>query len=485
MDARGVASGDLPSLVVATTAWTAPADGPAGSPAGRQPGSPAGGPAGSGAAGADRWEQALHNLYLGTLGIALAMTATSVVVPAPLPTTAVWLVICLAAGALTAGDLLVRRLPAGRGGPLTAYLLGAGATLGLLTAVLPTFAVVAFGALPLAFVLLGRAAATAVAALLTGLPYPVRPHALGWLFGPDAPPGLLVRFGSTYQLTVGVALPVLIGVLTASAIRAVSAARAELAAASRQAGQAEERQRLAHELHDTLAQGLSGVVLQLAAAEQELDRHPPSDGTGRLARLVTGAERTARDCLADTRRAVEALRPELLDRTTLVDAVAEVCRRWTEQSGLPARPAVRGQPERCPPQIEVVALRVVQEALANAGKHAAARAVSVTVEYRPGELRIAVRDDGRGIDSAPAPAPDGHRPGGHGLATMRERVTAVGGTLTITGATRTGPGSTATRTGGPGTTVTATLPIPATAPAAAAGRAAVTGRAVTADRGRP
>ncbi|MEN3360008.1 MAG: hypothetical protein V7637_3990 [Mycobacteriales bacterium] len=402
--------------------------------------------------GADRWEQALHDLYLGTLGIALAMTFTSVVVPAPLPTTAVWLVTGTAAGTLAVGDLLLRRLPAAarRRTPLAAYFLVVGTVLGVLTAVFPTFAVVAFGALPLAFVLLRRPAAVAVAALLTGLPYLIRPHVLGWLFGADAPPGLLIRFGGTYQLTVGVALPVLTGVLTAGAIRAVSAARAELAAASRQAGRAEERQRLAHELHDTLAQGLSGVILQLAAAEQELDRDPPPDATARFARLLAGAGRTARGCLADTRRAVEALRPEALDRTTLTDAVVEVCLRWTEQSGLPARSAVRGRPRRCHPQVEVVALRVVQEALANAGKHAAAHAVTVTIEYHPGELRLAVRDDGRGIDPAQAPVPDGYTSGGHGLATMRERVAAVGGTLMIT------DGS------GGGTTVTATLPAPAT-----------------------
>jgi signal transduction histidine kinase len=410
------------------------------------------GPPQDGPLGADRWEQALHNLYLGTLAIALAMTASSVVVPAPLPTTAVWLVACIAAGTLAAGDLLIRCLPATgrRPTPLAGYFLAVGTVLGLLTAVYPTFAVVAFGALPLAFVLLRRVAAVAVAALLTGLPYPVRPHVLGWLFGADAPPGLLIRFGSTYQLTVGVALPVLTGAFTAAAIRTVSAARAELAAASRQAGQAEERQRLAHELHDTLAQGLSGIVLQLAAAEQELDRDPPPDATAQLARLLTGAGRTARGCLADTRRAVEALRPEALDRTTLADAVAEVCLQWTEQTGLPARSAVRGQPRRCHPQVEVVALRVVQEALANAGKHAAAHAVTVTIEYHPGELRLAVRDDGRGIDSPRATTLDGYISGGHGLAMMRERLTAVGGTLTITGSH------------GGGTTVAATLPDPAT-----------------------
>jgi signal transduction histidine kinase len=267
-------------------------------------------------------------------------------------------------------------------------------------------------------------------------------------------PEAVIRFGPAYLVAVGVALPVLTGLFTARAVRALhrqsqrrqalvdqlSATRAELADASRLAGQAEERQRLAHELHDTLAQGLSGVVLQLEAAEQYLD-DGPARGAGM--RLVSQARETARACLADTRRAVEALRPESLADATLADAVAQLCRRWTEMTGVPARLTVRASAGRFPPRVEVVALRVVQEALTNVGKHAAADEATVTVEYRATELCVVVRDNGRGFDPADPPHPNGHTSGGFGLATMRERVASVGGTLSITSAASTGTAVTA------------------------------------------
>jgi signal transduction histidine kinase len=221
----------------------------------------------------------------------------------------------------------------------------------------------------------------------------------------------------------------------------LSATRAELASASRLAGRAEERQRLAHELHDTLTQGLSGVVLQLEAAEQHMNPN-----TARLERLVTRARETARSCLADTRRAMEALRPEPLDDATLADAIAQVCLQWTERAGVPARCVVHGHARRCHPQVEVVALRVVQEALANAGKHAAADEVTVTVEYRADDLHVVVRDDGRGVAPENPSRPNGHTSGGFGLAVMRDRVASVEGRLSVTS------------TLGIGTTVTATLP---------------------------
>jgi signal transduction histidine kinase len=201
-------------------------------------------------------------------------------------------------------------------------------------------------------------------------------------------------------------------------------ARAELAEATRRA----ERQRLAHELHDTLAQGLAGVLIQLQAAEQHLD------GPGAL--LVARAGQSARACLADTRRAVEALRPEQLDAGTLAEAVDQVCARFTQLTGVPARSAVRGAGR---PEVDVVALRIVQEALANAGKHAGATEVTVAVDHRADALHVTVGDDGQGFDSNEPST-------GFGLATMRERVEAVGGTLSITSAL------------GAGTTVTAILP---------------------------
>lgn len=424
--------------------------------------------------GHDRWVAALHNLYLMALVVAVAMTVTSVVVPAPLTGTVLWLVTGLTTALLCAADVLVRRWPAATTGSavMTGYFLLVSAILGILAAVFPTFTAVAFGVLPLAFVRLRRPAAIVVGLLVTGLPYLIQPAAIRWLFGDGAPRGMLIRYGPGYFAAVGVALPLLTGLFTASAIQAVqrqsrayqavveqlTATRAELAAASRLAGQAEERQRLAHELHDTLAQGLSGVVLQLEAAEQQLDLdHDAAGQSARLvalARLLAVARATARACLADTRRTVEALRPEPLDGANLPAALRHICQRWSATSGVPARVTVRGELRPWPPQLEVVGLRVVQEALANTAKHAAAKEVSVTARYARDTLNLVVRDNGCGFDPAHAPTPDGYTSGGLGLSTMRERVAAVGGTVVVAS------------TPGAGTTVTATLPrapAPATA----------------------
>jgi signal transduction histidine kinase len=360
---------------------------------------------------ADRWVRALHDLYLVTLVIALVATAVS------FPAGPDWLVTGAAVVVLGGVDLAVRRYR-----PTIAYFLAAGVVVGALTALFPTFAAVAFGLLPLAFVRLPRWAAVVVGVIATGSPYLVQPVLRAVLAGVGWQPGATIRFGTAYFVVAGVALPVLTGLFIAGAVRAL-----------KRHSQAEERRRLAHELHDTLAQGLAGVVLQLEAAEHYL-----GEGEGEAARLVARARQTAGACLVDTRRAVAALRPEPLAHATLAAAVRQLCAR------VPATCEVRGTVRRCHPRVEVVALRVVQEALANVDKHAAAGEVAVTVEYLATSLRVVVQDDGCGFDPADPPEPDGRTSGGTGLATMRERVMSVGGTLSVES--------------GAGTTVTATLP---------------------------
>ena len=365
--------------------------------------------------------RALHNLYLVTLAIAFVATAVS------FPAGHDWLAAGIATAVLGGADLCTRRWRGGIG-----YFLATAAAVGVLTAAFPTFASAAFGLLPMAFVLLPRWGAVVAGVVATGSPYLIQPLLRALPAGVGWRPEATIRFGPAYFVVVGVALPVLTGLFTAAAIRALNqqrqqlaATRAELATASRLAGQAEERQRLAHELHDTLAQGLAGVVLQLEAAEQHLH-------DGAAARLVIRARETAGTCLVDTRRAVAALRPEPLDGAPLVDAVRHVCERAA------ADLIVHGTARPARPAVEVVALRVVQEALANAGKHSSAVEVRVAVEYLDTGLRVSVHDNGCGFDPA-------HASAGFGLATMRERVAAVGGTLSVTSA----PGG--------GTTVSATL----------------------------
>lgn len=400
----------------------------------------------------DRWVSALHGLYLGSL--AIAAVGTGVAFPGWRDRVAVGVI----TGLLACADVVVRRgVHAGRR-VAVGYLLAVAAVVSAVTAVFPTFSLAVFGLLPLAFVRLDGVGAVAVGVVAVGLRYGVGPPLHGWLRDMGWPHRftVVIRPWTVYFVLDTIALPVLVGLFTAVAVRALrrqsahrqalveqlSATRAELADASRVAGRAEERQRLAHDLHDTLVQGLTGVVLRLAAAEQR-----PRD----MARLVTQARELAGSCLVDTRRTVEALRPEALDDASLADAVARVCDRWSELTGVPTRYAAHGAGD-CWPRAQVIALRVVQEALANTGKHAAANLVAVTVEHRDDELRVVVRDDGRGFDPADLPRPNGHTSGGLGLATMRERVTAVRGRLSVTSA----PGA--------GTTVVAVLPSAETRP---------------------
>ncbi|WP_221355182.1 sensor histidine kinase [Streptomyces beigongshangae] len=215
----------------------------------------------------------------------------------------------------------------------------------------------------------------------------------------------------------------------------LTAAQAERAAAERQAGTLAERQRLAREVHDTLTQGFASIGMLLDAARDDL---PP----GSPAALRVGqAMRTARDNLAESRRLVQALRPAPLDRTHLAEAVRELTARLTEETGIEAYTVVTGRPVALAAGGEGELLRVVQEALTNARRHARAASVSVTLSYLGDALAVDVQDDGTGF----APVA---RHAGIGLTTMRERVVALDGTFTLESAA------------GEGTTVTVTVPLP-------------------------
>ncbi|MFD3617543.1 sensor histidine kinase [Streptomyces sp. NPDC058676] len=215
----------------------------------------------------------------------------------------------------------------------------------------------------------------------------------------------------------------------------LTATQAERAAAERQAGTLAERQRLAREVHDTLTQGFASISLLLDAARDDL---PPNSSA---ARRVEQAMRTARDNLAESRRLVQALRPAPLDRTHLAEAVRELTARLTEETGIEAYAVVTGEPIALPPGSEGELLRVVQEALTNARRHAHAVSVSVTLSYLGDLLAIDIQDDGTGF----APAA---RHAGIGLTTMRERIAALDGTFAVESGV------------GEGTTVAVTVPLP-------------------------
>jgi signal transduction histidine kinase len=189
----------------------------------------------------------------------------------------------------------------------------------------------------------------------------------------------------------------------------------QLLAQAREAGVHDERQRMAQEIHDTLAQGLTGIITQLQAAEQAEDWR----------RHVAAAAQLARDNLADARRSVRALRPAPLEGAALPDALADVVGRWSDVHGVRAELATTGEVRPMHPEIEVALLRIAQEALANVAKHARACRVGLTLSYMRDVVTLDVRDDGVGFDPAVADS------GGFGLVAMRQRVDRLAGALEV------------------------------------------------------
>jgi signal transduction histidine kinase len=202
---------------------------------------------------------------------------------------------------------------------------------------------------------------------------------------------------------------------------------AQLLTLAREAGVLDERQRMAAEIHDTIAQGLTGVVTQLEAAEQASDR--PEDWQ----RHVRNAIGLARDSLSEARRSVEGSRPGRLETARLPDALAEVAREWSELNGVPVEVTTTGDVQPLHPEVEVALLRTAQEALVNVAKHANASHAWLTLSYMGDVVTLDVRDDGIGF-AVPAKTDDVQgdvRDGGFGLTAMRQRVNRVAGTLAI------------------------------------------------------
>jgi signal transduction histidine kinase len=198
--------------------------------------------------------------------------------------------------------------------------------------------------------------------------------------------------------------------------------QAQLLTQAREAGVLEERQRMAREIHDTLAQGLTGIVTQLEAAQRTGDQAEHQ-------RRIGNAKELARASLDEARRSVQALRPRALDGARLPEALAEEAARWSATSGVAADVTTTGQVRPLHPEVEVTLLRVAQEALANVAKHAAASRVAVTLSYMEDVVTLDVLDDGRGFSgSDDAARPDGS---GFGLTAMRQRVQRLAGQLEI------------------------------------------------------
>ncbi len=197
---------------------------------------------------------------------------------------------------------------------------------------------------------------------------------------------------------------------------------AQLLTQAREAGVLEERQRMAREIHDTLAQGLTGIITQLEAVQQA------GPGPGWDRRISTAA-RLARDSLTEARRSVRAVRPEALENTRLPEAVADVAGQWSADSGVTTNVTTTGTVLGLHPEVEITLLRVAQEALANVAKHASASRVGITLSYMDDVVSLDIRDDGTGFEPTQRGAPGSG--GGFGLIGMEQRVRRLAGTLAI------------------------------------------------------
>jgi NarL family two-component system sensor histidine kinase YdfH len=185
----------------------------------------------------------------------------------------------------------------------------------------------------------------------------------------------------------------------------------------------QERQRMARELHDTLAQGLAGLILQLEAADSHLD----NDNAARAQHVVQQAMGRARTTLHEARLAIQALRSPALDRDNLIDALGHEVDQFSATTGLRTTFEVNVETLPESPAMAQDILRIVQESLTNTARHARASHVLVRLEEGDGRLQVVVQDDGVGFDPAQAL----EQPGCFGLAGMNERAAQLGGQLEI------------------------------------------------------
>ena len=316
-----------------------------------------------------------------------------------------------------------------RGGTALAvgYLVALVATFGVLGWVSPSLFFLLFLAYPqIWFVVQGRPAGVFWTVLLAGV------TTVGPLLRPDSGENAReVLLETGVSLVFSLALGLWIGGVLAQSeqraglIRELESTRAELATLNHQQGMVAERERLAREVHDTLAQGYTSIVVLAQTAAAALPGDP-----GAAAERLAVIEEVARENLAEARAMVAAFAPVALDSATLVEALQRLAERFGRETGIPTRAdtaALAGVGSALTRAEEIVLLRGAQEALANVRRHAAASAVVLRVS-RTGagegaQVSVHVEDDGVGFDPAAA--------AGVGLAGLRDRAEEVGGAVDV------------------------------------------------------
>jgi signal transduction histidine kinase len=278
-----------------------------------------------------------------------------------------------------------------------------------------------WGTLPFGWAVVGNLFLTGVIIWLQGLVAP-RPISWSWemvFYG-------AVIFGWSILLAAWMRSVMRESLKRKSLITQLEIAQRDLAAAERQAGILQERQRMAQEIHDTLAQNFTSIILQLEAAEQSL----LGDSQASLGHVQQSRE-MARAGLSEARRLVQALRPEALEKANLPEALERTSTRWSQETGIKLNYLVTGNPRSLHPEVEVTLLRAMQEALANVQKHSEAHEANVTISYLEDQVVLDVHDDGIGFD----PEVFTHLPagsqGGYGFQSMRQRAIQCGGQVIV------------------------------------------------------
>jgi two-component system NarL family sensor kinase len=198
--------------------------------------------------------------------------------------------------------------------------------------------------------------------------------------------------------------------------------RARLYARSVEYGAVEERNRLAREIHDTLAQGLAGISLQLETAEALMDAQADPQ---RVRRTISQALSLARANLEEARRSVLDLRPAPLESRDLPEALIELVRSLPNPGRVKIDLSIDGESYQLPARFEAGLFRVAQEALTNVMRHARAKTTRLSLNYSIGQIQLTIEDDGEGFDPHDIP------PGRFGLVGLNERAHMLGGNLVL------------------------------------------------------
>ncbi len=256
--------------------------------------------------------------------------------------------------------------------------------------------------------------------LTSGLAY----HASIPLYFQDKPLGIMNVTGPSWRQLTAEELQLL---STIAYQVGIAIERARLAEESARLARAEERTRIAREIHDTLAQALTAIALHLDGAVRTVDSSPQ-----RAKARVLRALDVARTSLEEARRSVLNLRAAPAAGKPLPEALAALGRALTAETGVRVHVRTMGGDHPVPPRIESELFRIAQEALTNIHRHAHAKEVELTLSRTPRRIRLSVRDDGAGF--SPGKTPEGRL----GLTGMRERAALLGGHLRITSSRRHG-----------------------------------------------